>query len=204
MTTASPQTLFDIAGIQARIFTLPGRPPFMTAPDLAEVYQTEPKRLAEAVKRNPVRFPERYTFRLTEAEEAKMWSQFATTYGKKRSDLRPLVFTHGGANMLASVLRGEVADRMAVAINDAFTAMEAAALAEARDMVARVRVEAQRKKPIFGFIAMSMEKGLSIEAMRRMSSYPLWKLEQAARDMLAMRLIDRLPEGMTPGLFDAV
>lgn len=69
-------------------------------------------------------------------------------------------------------------------------------------MVARLHVDAQRKKPIYGFIAMSMEKGLGIAAMRRMSSYPHWKLEQAAREMLAMRLIDRLPEGMTPGLFD--
>jgi len=49
--TAQPQTLFDIAGIQARIHTLPGRPPFMVAPDLAEVYQKRPKDVFEVVRR---------------------------------------------------------------------------------------------------------------------------------------------------------
>lgn len=203
MTTASPQTLFDIAGIRARIFTLPHRPPFMFAADLAEVYGTEYRRVTEAVKRNLDIFPEDFAFYLTPEEVEKLPDYSATSQGK-RTDLRPLVFTHAGANGLSAIIKSATARQMHVAVHRAFAAMEAAALAEARDMVARVRVEAQRKKPIFGFIAMSMEKGLSIEAMRRMSSYPLWKLEQAARDMLAMRLIDRLPEGMTPGLFDAV
>jgi hypothetical protein len=115
-----------------------------------------------------------------------------------------MAFTQAGAYALSGVLTSDVAIEVGIAIYRAFTAMELAALADTRDMVARLQVDALRKKPIYGFVAMAMEKGLGIEAMRRMSSYPQWKLEQAARDMLAMRLIGRLPEGMPPGLFDHV
>ena len=36
--------------------------------DLAELYQVETKRINEAVKRNPDKFPERFCFKLTEKE----------------------------------------------------------------------------------------------------------------------------------------
>jgi hypothetical protein len=201
---SAPQTLFDISGIQARIFTLPGRPPFMTAGDLAEVYGTEPKRIADAVKRNPARFPDRYAFRLTEAEEAERWSQIATTSPGKRTDLRPLVFTHGGANMLAAVLRGDVADRMAVAINDAFSAVEAAALAAAQAMVNRLTTEQLVKTPLRMRVRLGVEMGLTFEAICKQCSAPKWKIAEKARECLAMGLIDRLPPGMPaaePDLF---
>lgn len=197
-------TLFDVSGVSARIFNLPNRPPFMIAPDLAEIYGKRIKDLAEAVSRNPERFPEDFCFRLTEAEEDQMWPHFAATSLKKRSDVRPLVFTHAGAYALSAVLKSETAAQVSVIVHRAFAAMEQAALADARSMVARLHVEAQRKKPIYGYIAMSMQAGLNINQMWRAASYPLWKLEQAAREMLAMRLIDRLPDGMQPDLFPEV
>ncbi|MDF1804712.1 ORF6N domain-containing protein [Thalassovita sp.] len=201
----SPNTLFDIAGIRARIFTLPGRPPFMLAADLAEVYGTSTRRINEAVKRNPARFPSRYTFLLEEAELTHLRSQNATANpisSKVRYD--PRAFTHGGANMLSGVLKSPVADEMAVMINDAFTAMETKALADAKSMVAKLQVEALRKKPIYGFIEMSMRHDQNLDQMWRGANYPRWKLEQAAREMLAMRLIPRLPDGMQPDLFGEV
>jgi ORF6N domain len=84
-------TLFDIAGVRARIFHLPNRPAFMIGNDLAEVYGSSPKRINEAVSRNPDRFPEDFAFELTEAEmqvlvtqnaasKSSNWSQFATSY----------------------------------------------------------------------------------------------------------------------------
>lgn len=198
MTT--PNILFDMAGIQARIFHLSGRPPFMTVADLAEVYNTTPKRIGEAVKRNPARFPERYAFRLSEAEEAQMWTQFATTYGKKRNDVRALVLTHGGANMLASVLRGDVADQMAVAINDAFTEMEQQAISDAKAMLLKLRTEAGRK-PIYVWIKTYVQEGRSFEELWRSTNYSRPKLEQAAREMLAQGLIPQLPNGLQGDLF---
>jgi hypothetical protein len=193
------QTLFDIAGIQARIHRLTGRPPFMTAADLADVYGTGAKRLAEAVKRNPLRFREKDCFRLTEAETAQLKSQSATSMMANRDF--PMAFTHSGAYGLSFVLTSPIAIQMGHVLTDAFVEMEAKALADARSMVARLHVEAQRKKPIYGYIAMAMQKGLTLDQMHRGASYPRWKLEQAAREMVAMRLADRLPDGMQPDLF---
>lgn len=194
-------TLFDIAGIQARIFHLPGRPPFMISADLAEVYQTTPRRIGEAVKRNPTRFPARYAFRLSKAEEEQRWSQSATTSPGKRTDLEPLVFTHGGANMLASVLRGPVADQMAVAINDAFTEMEMRAIADVNNMLAKLRCDILARKPIYVKIVDAAARGLSVDDLRRETNYPGWKIEQAAREMFGMGMIETLLVGMTPDLF---
>ena len=194
-------TLETISGIKARIFTLDGRPPFMLAADLAEAYGSTVRAINQAVKRNPERFPDRYAFRLTRAEEEQRWSQNVIPSPGKRTDLEPLVFTHGGANMLSGVLKSPVADEMAVAINDAFTEMEQAAIRDARAMVARLQVDALRKKPIYGYIRLSMLAGQSLDEMWRRSSYPKWKLEQAAREMVAMRLADRLPHGMSGDLF---
>lgn len=114
MTTASPQTLFDIAGIQARIFTLPGRPPFMTAGDLAEVYQTEAFRLNRAVDRNPKRFPEDFCFRLTEAETEHLKSQNGISTKANRAF--PTAFTQAGAYALSGVLTSDVAIEVGIAI----------------------------------------------------------------------------------------
>lgn len=195
-------TLFDVSGISARIFTLPNRPPFMIAPDLAEVYGTEPKYLTRAVARNPDRFPEDFCFHLEQWEIDLKWFQNGTTSQGFRSDLQALAFTHAGAYALSAVLKTPTAAAVSVQVHRAFAAMEAQAIADARDMVARVQVKALCKQRIYGFIALNMQQGLTLDQMRQHCSYPLWKLEIAAREMLAMRLIDRLPKGMQPTLFD--
>lgn len=197
-------TLETVSGIQTRIFTLPGRLPFMIAADLAEAYQTTPKRLGEAVKRNPARFPERYVFVLSEGEEAQMRSQFATTYGKKRHDLRPLVFTHGGANMLASVLRGPVADEMAVIINDAFTGMEARAIHDAKIALSKLTTEWLLKKPIRARLVAAWQAGMSIDEFKLSNPYYSYKLIEAS--VRELRLAGQIPSplrGMSETLFDA-
>ena len=48
--------------------------------DLAELYGVETRRLNQAVKRNPGRFPEDFTFQLTEAEIDSLRSQFVMGY----------------------------------------------------------------------------------------------------------------------------
>ena len=47
--------------------------------DLAELYGVEVKRLVEAVRRNPDRFPDDFKFRLTIQEVRALRSQFATS-----------------------------------------------------------------------------------------------------------------------------
>lgn len=188
-----------ILDIQDKALLLPGRPQFWTSHHMAEFYQTTPQRVVEQFRRNPARFPDDFWFELRKDEKDVLITQIA---GSNKVNHGVLIgFTKPGALALSGVLRTPVADAVSVQIVRAVIAMEEAAISDARNMVARLHVEAQRKKPIYGFIAMSMQRGLSIDQMWRGAAYPRWKLEQAAREMLAMRLIDRLPDGIQPDLF---
>ena len=46
--------------------------------DLARLYHVETKRINEAVKNNPEKFPERYSFILTNTQKQNLWSKFST------------------------------------------------------------------------------------------------------------------------------
>lgn len=188
-----------ILEIQDKALLLPGRPQFWTSHHMAEFYQTEPINIMKQFRRNPDRFPDDFWFELREDEITALVGHFARPNPVNRGVM--IGFTKAGALALSGVLKTPVADAVSVQIVRAVIAMEERAIADARDMVGRLQVEAQRKKPIYGFIAMSMQAGLSIDRMWRGANYPRWKLGQAAREMLAMRLIDRLPDGMQPDLF---
>ena len=190
----------SILDIQEKALLLPGRSQCWTSHTMAEFYQTSPQRVVEQLRRNPRRFPEDFWFELRDDEKAVLVTQFA---GPNRVNRGVMIgFTKAGALALSGVLRTPVADAVSVQIVRAVIAMEEAAIRDARSMVARLHVDAQRKKPIYGLIQLSMANGLALDEMWRMSSYPRWKLEQAAREMLAMKMIAQLPEGMQPGLFD--
>jgi len=203
--TAQPQTLFDIAGIQARIHTLPGRPNFMFAPDLAEVYQKRPKDVSEAVRRNQKRFPEDFAFYLTEAELSALWPQIAATNAvSPMARSLPLAFTHAGAYALSAVLTSDVAIEVGIALYRAFAAMEAAALSEAQYLLLKLVNEETTRKRIRVQIVNGMTQGLSFEGIRRLGNYTGPVLAMEVRLCFAMGLIDRLPKGMPmmqPDLF---
>jgi hypothetical protein len=98
--------------------------------DLAEIYGYEVKRLNEQVKRNIARFPEDFMFQLTKEEipEAFLKSQIATLNenGNKRGlhiKKLPYAFTEQGIYMLATVLRGELAEQQSIFIMRAFREM---------------------------------------------------------------------------------
>src|SRR5688572_18368722 len=101
--------------------------------DLGRLYGVSTKRFNEALKRNRNRFPDDFAFRLTDAEFAalralarpqqpidpkknkSMWSQFATTYSRRRRIAdRPWAFTEHGALMAANVLRSDRAIGMSI------------------------------------------------------------------------------------------
>ncbi len=96
--------------------------------DLAILYRVETKRINEAVRRNPEKFPERFCFKLTDEESEFFWSQFATkksnhieTRGGKYKN--PRVFTEQGVAMLATILKSAIATQVSIAIMDAFVIM---------------------------------------------------------------------------------
>ena len=87
----------------------------------------ETKKLNQAVKRNIVRFPEEFCFKLTEDEVENLRSQFVTSslnnnnYGGRR--YLPYTFTEQGVAMLSAVLHSTKAIQVSVKIMNAFIEM---------------------------------------------------------------------------------
>ena len=97
--------------------------------DLAMLYGYEVKALNQQVKRNIGRFPDDFMFRLTEEEVTQsLRSQIVTlnetsnSRGKHRKYL-PYAFTEQGIYMLATVLKGEIAEKQSIFIMRAFREM---------------------------------------------------------------------------------
>ncbi|MCF6241866.1 MAG: ORF6N domain-containing protein [Bacteroidales bacterium] len=114
--------------IKSKIYTIRDKQ-VMLDEDLAELYDVEPKRLNEQVKRNIERFPEKFRFQLTQDEYEILRSQFATLrlgsdneWGKHRKYL-PYVFTEQGLSMLSTVLKSKTAIDVSIKIMDSFVNM---------------------------------------------------------------------------------
>jgi hypothetical protein len=95
--------------------------------DLAEMYQTETKRLKESVRRNLNRFPTDFMFELNPNEWKILRTQFATSsWGGIR--YQPFAFTEQGVAMLASILNSPKAIEINISIVRAFIALRQYAL----------------------------------------------------------------------------
>ncbi len=91
--------------------------------DLAVFYGVEVKRLNEQVKRNIKRFPENFMFQLTAEEAGASRSQIATLKRGQNLKHLPYAFTEHGVVMLSSVLKGEKAVLVSIAVVNAFVKM---------------------------------------------------------------------------------
>ena len=93
--------------------------------DLAKIYEVETKRINEAVKNNPLKFPVRYSFRLNDEESKSFlvenFDQKTETRGGKYKN--PRVFTEQGVWMLSTILKSKIAINTTINIVDAFVAM---------------------------------------------------------------------------------
>ena len=88
--------------------------------DLAQIYGVETKRINEAVKNNPDKFPQDYMFELNETEFAELRSKFSTTkFAKTR--VFPKAFSEKGLYMLATILRSQQAIDATFAIIETFS-----------------------------------------------------------------------------------
>jgi len=138
--TVMRKEVFNNEQLEPLISTIRGRRVVLDA-DLARLYGVSTKRFNEAVRRNRSRFPDDFAFQLTPSEfdhlrsqfaisssqhidpqdNKLMWSQFATTSGRRRRvTYRPWGFTEHGALMAANVLRSERAVQMSVFVVRAF------------------------------------------------------------------------------------
>ena len=117
----------DANDIKRRIFIIRGKQVMLDS-DLAELYGYEVKNLNRQVKRNARRFPDDFMFKLTRDEvdglvkcqivTSRITRMFQGQSGGRRK--LPNVFTEQGIYMLATVLKGELAEQQSIFIMRAF------------------------------------------------------------------------------------
>jgi hypothetical protein len=106
-------------GIQRRILVVRGVRVLLDA-DIACLYGVETKRLNEQVRRNELRFPSDFVFRLTREEKAEVVANCDHLSKLKYSSHLPYAFTEHGALMAATVLSTERAVAVSVFVVRAF------------------------------------------------------------------------------------
>lgn len=88
--------------------------------DIANLYGVETKRINEAVRNNPDKFPEDYMFALTSEELQNLRTKISTTNISAKSRTMPKVFTEKGLYMLATILKSPTAVSVTFAIIETF------------------------------------------------------------------------------------
>lgn len=88
--------------------------------DVAELYGIETKRVNEAVRNNPEKFPYGYVFVLDKYEKQEVVENFDHLNKLKFSKVQPTAFTERGLYMLATILKSERAISTTLAIVDTF------------------------------------------------------------------------------------
>jgi hypothetical protein len=120
--------------ISERIVLVRGQKVLLDA-DLAILYGVSPKALLQAMRRNAPRFPDDFTFQLTDQEVANLRSQSVTScltapgWGGRRWAVH--AFTEQGVAMLSSVLHSARAIATNIAIMRAFVRLREIAGANA-------------------------------------------------------------------------
>jgi hypothetical protein len=92
--------------------------------DVAQLYQVETKRINEAVKNNPEKFPLGYIVELTEDDWASLRSKISTLKSEgqgQHTKYKPKAFSEKGLYMLATILKSQRATETTLAIIEAFS-----------------------------------------------------------------------------------
>ena len=110
----------DVINIENMIYEIDGKE-VMLDTDLAKLYNVETKRINEAVKNNPEKFPDRYLFRITDKEYNSLKSKISTSKGGSRKG--HTAFVEQGVYMLATILKSDVATEVSIRIMDTFVRM---------------------------------------------------------------------------------
>jgi len=88
--------------------------------DVADLYGVETKRVNEAVRNNPEKFPEDYMFELSDEELTDLRSKFSTAKLAKTRAL-PKAFTEKGLYMISTILKSKQAIEATFAIIETFS-----------------------------------------------------------------------------------
>ena len=115
--------------VQTRIYSIRNQK-IMLDSDIAELYGVETKRVNEAVRNNPDKFPDDFYFELDVNEQDFLRSKCSTLKRGRgqHSKYPPKAFTEQGVYMLATILKSPIAAKVTVSIMRAFVAMRRFAL----------------------------------------------------------------------------
>lgn len=106
--------IYEIRGIEV-----------MLDSDLARIYKCKngTKEVNQAVKNNIDKFPERFSWKLTDEEISILRSKILTTNISTMSRSNPRVFTEQGVYMLSTILKTNIATEVTLKIMDTFVKM---------------------------------------------------------------------------------
>ncbi len=88
--------------------------------DVAILYGVETKRINEAIRNNPDKFPEGYIFTLTQEEKTEVVENFDHLAKLKYSSALPRAMSEKALYMLATILKSPVATETTIAIIETF------------------------------------------------------------------------------------
>lgn len=112
-------SLVSIREVEDKITTIRGMKVIADA-DVAALYGVETKRVNEAVRNNPDKFPPDYMFELSISELQGLRSKISSTNVSVKARNSTKVFTERGLYMLATILSGERARNVTFAIIETF------------------------------------------------------------------------------------
>lgn len=112
-------SIITFAEVESKIIEICGQQVIIDS-DVAELYGVETKRINEAVKNNPEKFPEGYIIGLNSSEWNLLKSKFSTSIKGGKTKL-PAAFTERGLYMLATILKSPKATETTIAIVDTFS-----------------------------------------------------------------------------------
>ena len=137
--------IIDDMNIQNKIYNIRGFQVMLDS-DLAQLYGVETKRINEAVKNNPDKFPDDFYFEATDDELENLRSKISTSsWGGNRYS--PKLFTEQGIYMLATVLKSKVATNITVMIIRTFANMRR--LIKSNDFYSHQLKELEKRQLIY-------------------------------------------------------
>ena len=114
----------DINAVKSRMLQIRSQQVLLDR-DVAALYGVETKRVNEAVRNNPDKFPSDYMFSLATEELESLRSKFSSANLSSKSRVVPKAFTEKGLSMLATILKGEQAVRTTLAIIETYAEVRA-------------------------------------------------------------------------------
>ena len=115
-------TPIKLSEVSDRIISIRGKAVLLDR-DVAELYGVETKRINEALRNNPEKFPDGYVLTLQHAETQNVVENFDRLKNLQYSTVDPHAFTERGLYMLATILKSKKATETTIAIIDSFAKM---------------------------------------------------------------------------------